>query len=82
MNEGATQSFLKTFAPAIHISRRETQRVGCPYCTLGYAEVTAVHTGDTMEIPGFKDPHACIVCKRYFKLVPNVQVVGEKIEGE
>jgi hypothetical protein len=82
MSEGVTQSFLNTFAPAIHISRSETQRVGCPYCPGGYTEVTAVHTGEKMEIPGFKDPHACVVCKRYFKLVPRVQVVGEAMEGE
>jgi DNA-directed RNA polymerase subunit RPC12/RpoP len=73
---------LETFAPTIVLSRTETQRVACPYCSGGYTEVTATHTGDKMEIPGFKEPHKCMVCKRYFKLVPRVQVVGEQIEGE
>ena len=73
---------LKTYAPAVHISRSETQRVGCPYCEGGYTEVTAVHTGEQMQIPGFKDPHQCVLCKRWFKLVPMVQVKGEAIQGE
>ncbi len=77
-----TESFLSTFAPAVHLSRTETQRVGCPYCTGGYCEVTAVHTGDKMEIPGFKHPQKCTMCKRFFKLVPKVQVIGEPMEGE
>lgn len=73
---------LKTYAPSIQISHSETQRVGCPYCEGGYTEITAVHTGDKMEIPGFKEPHKCQICTRYFKLVPRVQVVGEAIQGE
>lgn len=77
-----TQVLIKTYAPAVHISQVETQRVGCPYCPGGYTEITATHTGEKMEIPGFKTPHKCVTCNRYFKLVPRVQVVGEKIEGE
>lgn len=75
-----TQVLLKTYAPAVVIT--ETQRVGCPYCTVGYCEVTATKRGDGMEIPGFKDPQKCVSCKRFFKLVPLVQVKGEAIEGE
>ena len=79
---GQLETFLKTHAPAVHIARAETQRVGCPYCPGGYTEITASHIGDRMEIPGFKDPHKCVVCTRYFKLVPQVQVIGEAIQGE
>lgn len=74
--------FLKTHAPAVHVSRTETQRVGCPYCEGGYTEITAVHTGEQMQIPGFKEPHKCVLCDRWFKLVPMVQVKGEAIQGE
>lgn len=76
-----TQSMkLETFAPSISIT--ETQRVACPYCPGGYCEVTATMTGSNMEIPGFKDPQKCVVCKRFFKLVPKVQVIGVPLEGE
>lgn len=75
-----TSMKLETFAPAIQIT--ETQKVACPYCEGGYCEVTAVHNGAGMEIPGFKDPQKCKMCKRFFKLVPRVEVVGLPIEGE
>lgn len=76
----ATSVLLRTYAPSIVIT--ETQKVGCPYCVPGYCEVTAVKKGAGMEIPGFKDPQKCVECKRFFKLVPIVQVKGEAIEGE
>ena len=71
---------LETYAPAIQIT--ETQKVACPYCPDGYVPVQAIHNGSSMEIPGFKDPQKCVVCSRYFKLVPKVQVIGVPIEGE
>lgn len=76
-----TETFLKTYAPSISIT--ETQRVKCPYphCP-GHVEVTAVHVGESMQIPGFKEPHKCVVCERYFKFVPQVTVIGVAIEGE
>lgn len=80
-----TETFLTTFAPAVHIHRPETQRVACPYCESGYTEVTALHKAEGgMEIPGFKTPHQCLneSCKRWFNLQPMVQVVGVKMEGE
>lgn len=79
-------------APALVLVRTETQRVACPYeahATLapavkcvGYCEITAEFHGDKMQIPGFKEPHKCVVCGRWFKLVPVVTVVGDRIPGE
>lgn len=77
-----TQTFLKTFAPTVSITRAETQKVQCPYCALGFAEVTAVHGDAGMQIPGFKEPHKCVSCERYFKFVPQVTVIGVAIQGE
>jgi hypothetical protein len=79
-------------APSVVLVRTETQRVKCPYtrvvallghvpCT-GFAEITAEHHGEKMQIRGFKEPHRCNECGRWFKLVPVVTVVGDKIEGE
>lgn len=78
-----TESFLKTHAPAVHIHQADTQKVACPYCPGGYVEVTGVHNPEGgLQIPGFKSPHSCVVCKRWFKLEPRVQVVGIPMEGE
>lgn len=71
---------LETFAPAVIVTEKQT--VACPYCPGGYVEVTAMKSGSSMEIPGFKDPQKCKVCSRFFKLVPRVQIFGEPIEGE
>lgn len=71
---------LATYAPAISIT--ETQTVQCPYCKIGFVNVTAVHGEAGMQIPGFKEPHKCGHCERYFKFVPQVTVIGVEIEGE
>lgn len=75
-----TETFLKTFAPTVQIT--ETQRVTCPYCPQGYVEVVAIHAGEGLQIEGFREPHKCVVCERYFKFVPQVTVIGVAIEGE
>ncbi len=83
MSEATTQAFLKTFAPSVRIYTPETQNVGCPYCPDGYVQITAMHKPEGgLEIPGFKDPHKCVSCGRFFKLVPVVQVKGAAIQGE
>jgi hypothetical protein len=90
-NIEAASALLGGSVPAVVLVRTETQRVGCPYGVRGqssevkcpgHADITAEFRGAQMQIRGFHDPHKCVVCGRFFKLVPVVQVRGERIPGE
>ena len=61
----------------------ELHRVTCPYCLIGFAtvEVTVNAAQQTKQIEGMCEPRRCSSCKKYFRLRPTIQIVGEKLNG-
>lgn len=57
----------------------EHHRITCPYCVIGYALVTVYRDGREINL-NLDDCPKCVCCDRYFRVQPQMQLVGVRLE--
>jgi len=58
------------------------QRITCPYCLVGYADVVVDITegGSIKQVEDFDVPRKCEACNRLFKLASWTKIYGKTME--